>query len=351
MKLLERKESSAYRSNVIFIAYCCVLWASDPLQVITDALLDGYNAGMQSGDHLHSVFNQGLALVSNFLTGQSLSSVRQQFRDFFLSQVKKRSHMLRENALLYHLHIAMLQDGESRQYDECVDGLPGLGQILKAKQDTTLSLLIKSCRVQWAFLFRRFDDISFGENNLLDVLSEEKHQLRVSLVFAVFYEGLLSFQLARQTSNETQIKWIEKGVSVLANMQCWASHCAWNYENKMLLLKAENMYTVGQLDEAAELYTRSIRSAHDHKFIHEEAIASENAADFYFVRHIFPKSVALYKHSITCYKKWGALAVAKRVENMLQRKGLDIAQLDSIDDSLTFIFASEQGSVKKRHAI
>ena len=253
---------------------------------------------MQSGDHLHSVTNQGLALVNNFLSGQSLSSVRQQLRDFFLSQVKKQSEILRDYILLYHRHVAILQDGESHLYDECVDGVPGLGIIPEAKRDVNLSLLIKNYHIQRAFLFRRFDGISFSDSNLLDVLSEEKHQLRIPFLNAVFFEGLLSFQLARQTSNETQIKWIEKGVSVLANMQCWASHCAWNFQNKMLLLKAENMYTVGQHDKAAELYTKSIRSAHYHKFIHEAAIASENAADFYFARHIFPKSVALYQHSI-----------------------------------------------------
>merc|ERR1712216_16786 len=149
----------------------------------------------------------------------------------------------------------------------------------------------------------------------------------------------MGFQLARQTSNETKNKWISKGLSALTTMQCWANHCSWNFENKMLLLEAEKMHTLGQYDPAAELYYKSIISANDHKFIHEVAISSESAGDFFYERHDFPKSLALYKHSMKCYKEWGAFAVARRVENSVQSKtnDLDIAQLQSVDDSLAFV--------------
>ena len=361
LKLLERSASFAYRSNVISTAYFFSLWASDPFQVSAEAHLDGYHAGLQSGDHLYSVINKTLSSLNNLISGQSLTTVRQQLRDFCLKMQRKQIKFARDNCLMYHLQAVVLQDGESRLHDKCVDGLPGLGKILGGMeevvknggtQDNTVSLLIKSLGVQQVFLFRQFDGVCFGNNNLMDVISEERHQLRPILLIGVFFEGLLSFQLARQTSNETRTEWIKKGVSVLMNMQCWARHCAWNFENKMLLLKAEHMHTIGKIDQAAELYTRSIRSAHDHKFMHEVAIASENAGDFYYERHNFPKSVALYKHSIKCYKEWGALAVAKRVENLLQSKikGLGVTQLDSADDSLAFIFELQQSSSKKRPA-
>merc|ERR1712194_364374 len=250
--------------------------------------------------------------------------------------------------------------GESRLRDKFVDGLPGMREIMEGteevvekggKLDTTVSLLFKNFHVQRAFLFRQFGDISFGNNNLSNIISKEKHQLRPILLLGIFFEGLASFQLARRTSDETKTKWIGKGVSALVKMQCWTNHCQWNFENKMLLLEAEKMYTLGQFDQAEELYTRSIRSAHDHKFIHEVAIASEIAGDLFYERRVLSKSVALYKYSIKCYKEWGALAVARRVESDVQRKfGSGIAQFESIEDSPESILVpqQQQESSKKR---
>ena len=77
---------------------------------------------------------------------------------------------------------------------------------------------------------------------------------------------------------------MEKGETVLAKMKLLSQHSSWNWENKMLLLEAEKMHTLGDFDGAASFYERSIQSAREHKFIHEEAIASELAGLFYLER-------------------------------------------------------------------
>ena len=52
-------------------------------------------------------------------------------------------------------------------------------------------------------------------------------------------------------------------------------------EQNVMLLEAESMFTNGDFDRAGPLYDSAIRSAREHKFIHEEAIASELAGTFY----------------------------------------------------------------------
>lgn len=49
----------------------------------------------------------------------------------------------------------------------------------------------------------------------------------------------------------------------------------WNFQNQAELLQAEWYYTTGDLDAAESLYKSSIVTAHDRKFIHEEATALE----------------------------------------------------------------------------
>ena len=121
----------------------------------------------------------------------------------------------------------------------------------------------------------------------------------------------------------------------------------------MLLLEAEKMYALGDFDVAASFYERSIRSAREHKFIHEEAIASELIGIFYRERGLNEKSLHFYLHSIWSYKKWGALAVARRVETFIVSKyGSVVMQLVPSHDTFDCLFEStEDASNKKRQVI
>ena len=123
--------------------------------------------------------------------------------------------------------------------------------------------------------------------------------------------------------------------------------------NRMLLLDAERKSILGEDEEAESLYTRSIRSARDHKFVHEEGIASELGGAFLYSRGHTAKSYSFYMHSVKCFRKWGAEAVAKRVEATMQSKfGMDFAQFGSVNDSNGLVFtASDEVQSRKREAM
>jgi len=201
-----------------------------------------------------------------------------------------------------------------------------------------------------AFLFRKLDDASLNIN-ISGELDMYSIQLNPHFIFGYFFEGLTSFLLARHSNDNTEsAKLIERGQSVLAKMRYWSEHSQWNWENKMLLLKAESMYTKGEFESTGPLYDDAIRSAREHKFIHEEAIASELAGTFYYERGFRQKSYSYLAHSVKSYEEWGAHAVARRVEtDMRGYFGTDIDQLESIADaSLGHILAPSLGYEKKR---
>ena len=125
----------------------------------------------------------------------------------------------------------------------------------------------------------------------------------------------------------------------------------------MLLLDAERLFTIGEFNKAGSIYDNAIRSAREHKFVHEEAIASELAGVFYHERDLLKKSVSYLAHSVGCYEKWGAHAVARRVKAIMQ--GYVDTNVDEIvssagagdDKSLEYLFESNQVSQKKRPQI
>ena len=118
----------------------------------------------------------------------------------------------------------------------------------------------------------------------------------------------------------------------------------------MVLLEAEKMYTMGNIDQASLFYERAICLAHEHKFINDEAIASELAGVFFCERGLSVAAEALLLHSVQCYKTWGALAVARRVETYIANKyGTDsVQQKLNYDFVLASVLASHDDSSKKR---
>jgi len=114
------------------------------------------------------------------------------------------------------------------------------------------------------------------------------------------------------------------------------------------------MHVMGNSDEAEPLYTSSIRSAHAHKFIHEEGITSELTGDFLYEQGRQSEAYALYMHSIKCYIKWDALAVGMRVEADIERKfesGI-LSQLQKaanhVDETMKRILDDDSADTNKR---
>ena len=100
-------------------------------------------------------------------------------------------------------------------------------------------------------------------------------------------------------------------------MKKWLRYSDWNFENKLLLIEAECYNTRKEFDKAAKCYEASIKSAQEHKFNPEEAIANELAGIFFFERESYQKSRIFFLQSIQCYKKWGANVAATRVEQSM----------------------------------
>ena len=165
---------------------------------------------------------------------------------------------------------------------------------------------------------------------------------------------MIKATIARGEVSQTKTELIERGRSVLTRIRSLAEHSSWNWENKVLLLEAMEMHTMGNLDAAGPLYFSSIRSAREHKFIHEEAIASELAGEYLYERGNHSDAYALFMHSIKCFKEWGADAVAKRVERSVQTKfGANLSHLQAIDvnDTMKRILSLDQQQQKKRSSL
>ena len=299
-------------------------------------------------------------IVTSYCAGDSLDDIQKNAQDLIITNKDSQISLLLDvgtSLLLYH-QARVLKGGLLALDDKPPNNIPTEIETLQqfssnpdffSANNNSLPLFLSANKIHQlvrAYLFRQLHDIS------LDIADMNNHQLRPLFVFGLFFEGLASFLLARQTSDSERTRWIDKGDKVLTKMKYWSEHSSWNWESKVILLEAEKTYTVGNSEQAASLYERAIRLAHEHKFIHDEAIASELAGIFFSERGLRTKAEALLLHSIQCYKTWGALAVAKRVELFIANKyGSILSTLDERINMMRSVFSFNSDPSKKRQEV
>lgn len=342
MKLVDREDYSIYKSSVILYVYNSTLFALVPLQAVVDALHTGRIVGERSGDIMYSTFNHFSCLNISYLAGVNLLTMTEKFKDHRDRTINAWNNF----GVAFEVQCNALQHGGN---EDSLDSIVGLtlttDVMLQLRQ-----LNSKVCAIQRLFLFGRADIITLDVTSISDDIKNGNHNLRALLLVGIFFDGLIAFQCARRATYKDSQEWYKRGVVSFKTLLSFSEVSSWNWENKALLLAAENMYTKGDFISAASTYDKAISSANEHRFVHEEAIASELAGDFYYERNFQEKSIPFFKHSLKCYLKWGATAVAQRLQNDLEVKfGLNEVQ-NMPNNNLLEVISSfkEQALSRKR---
>ena len=360
VKLVEKNESSSkYKPMVILIAYQTILWRSEPLQSTAEAHHKGYIAGQQLGDFKSSWWNSTTSLIMNYLTGQNLCTSQANIKQDYTKMIQDEEQSFVFVYILLHSQVVALRQGLHTLNAGRVEKLiPSEAELLAQENiNKHIQMSSKINKLERSILFQQFSSNLLDDTNISGTIAEMKLQLRPVLCMGIFLEGLACYMLshmcpvikatvARGEESQTKTKsLIERGQSVLTRIRSLAEHSSWNWENKVLLLEAMEMHTLGNLDAAEPLYTSSIRSAQEHKFIHEEAIASELAGEYLYEQGKHSDAYALFMHSVKCFEEWGADAVAKRVETSVQSKfGANVSHLQAtnIVDTMKRILSLDQ---------
>ena len=140
-----------------------------------------------------------------------------------------------------------------------------------------------------------------------DQCSKTRNLVRVCDIKNAFFAGLASFIQSRKNKDESLIP---RGKKHLETMQLWEKGCTWNFENKVLLLQAEYYFAKGEYEEANTCYEKSIESAKEHKFIHEEALGNELFGIFYVETGDSAKATSFLDKACQLYDEWGAFKKA-----------------------------------------
>lgn len=133
-----------------------------------------------------------------------------------------------------------------------------------------------------------------------------------------FIIGLAAFRLYRKYSD---FIWAERGRECIKNVKIWTEQgCAWNFEQKLKLLEAEENYCLGNFEGANVSYQDAILAARLHKNLVDEALACELAGSFYFKTGNLSSSLKHYRMAHEIYIKYGAIGKADKLFTFIDGK-------------------------------
>jgi tetratricopeptide (TPR) repeat protein len=89
-------------------------------------------------------------------------------------------------------------------------------------------------------------------------------------------------------------------------MKLWSNGGSqWNFKHKLLLLQAEEYYSIGDYVSAQDFYNIAIQIAKSHKAISDEALSCELAAKFFLEINEQGKALRHLRLALEKYLKWG----------------------------------------------
>lgn len=180
-------------------------------------------------------------------------------------------------------------------------------EVATSREQQNLKDVICFYRLLTKFWFRQYDEAS---------CCPSRRVIRFLDVYHKFYEGLTALHLARRRSEDEQ-KWTAIGEKATSLFQTWEGYCAWNFENKSMLLQAELHFLKGEHDQAEEKYKASIVSAYKHHFLHEEGLAMELSGMFYRATGKKEEAKTSLLGARACYTRWGADAIVPSLDSYI----------------------------------
>jgi len=317
--ILERLKATTRVARVYFLVYGFLSLWKEPLQATIEGLQSAINTGLVEGDKTITLYNQSIMCRQMIIAGFNLSETRDKLLRLCWEMMYDKSEHIFSPAFhptLGDLYVVMYLTGESTDEVYSIFGISPeenekkLFERYSATNNASVIQLVYYHRMLKSFWFRDYETVIECCEKYVTFKTSMK-MLRITDIIHIVFWGLSSLILSRRR-NEKEL--ITEGEEAHRKMEFWAKNGSkWNAENKAFLLEAEINFAKGNTAKATTAYEKAIESAHDHKFINEEALACELFGIFCIEEGNLYKGNELLEKARELYEMWGAKKKARSI--------------------------------------
>jgi len=318
MKVQDRFKNIESQSKLTLFYYGCAWHWKNFLRDIDaqEQTIKGCQEGVDTGDNLYAGYCAITYCLIRFLGGYNLEEVEQDVAKYTkLIQRLQLEYSINYIRICRNIVLRLLEVDRKRDYLILADTQEEDNRFLKIwVQSNDVWLLFTGYLFQ-AIFFYLFKD--YGQSIIsgskaeayiatsATYLTGPQHNFYFSLAILANYDSYGAEQ------QDCFLKTVDENQT---NLKTWAKHCPANFNHKYNLVEAEKARVLRQNWQAEELYEQAIQGAKNYEFIHEEAIAYERAAEFYFSINRTEIGQLYLKNAHHCYSRWGANAKVKALE-------------------------------------
>ena len=313
VQVVEQSDTKRFKANTyLFCGF--VRHLKEPLATIISAYLEAYQSGEETGDFTAAANVAESTAIIKYYLGISLPEVEQEMSKYGQAIAQMKQEMTLQWLKIHWQAVLNLQGKSTIPY--LLSGEVYDEQVMEPlhieTNDNSSLMFLYTQKMMLYYQFYQF------KSALLTAIKLESCIVNAGTSFfappAYFYDSLTRLAVFGEASPEEQQQFSEKISANQANMQKWAEHAPMNYLHKFYLVKAEQARVLDQHREAREYYEQAIVTAHQHGYLHEEALAYELAGRFYLYRNQNQLARCCLQEAHYAYQRWGALAKVKDLE-------------------------------------
>ncbi|MEG5037583.1 MULTISPECIES: AAA family ATPase [unclassified Microcoleus] len=282
------------------------------LQETLPILLDGYQAGLETGNLEFMGYDAQLYCFNAYWYGQPLPELEPQIRAYY-QQLCDLHQVTAANCVLAYLQAAQILLGQSE------DEIP-LRQD-DYEEEVLAQAKVDFYRLSFFYLYRFtlnywLEDFAKAEHDA----AQTRHYLAGGMGSIVepifyFYDSLNVLATPGESMSQSEPRW-QRMEENQAKLKDWADYGPMNYLHKYHLVEAQKHQLLNCKTEAIEFYDLAIKGAKENGYIQEEGLANELAAKFYWEWGKEKVAASYMQEAYYCYARWGAKA---KIEDLEQR--------------------------------
>ncbi|MEG4169885.1 MULTISPECIES: AAA family ATPase [unclassified Microcoleus] len=306
--LMEMLKASSFKAKIINLVYPFVRIWQEPIHTVLMPLLEGYQAGLETGDLEFAAYCVHNRCELAYAAGNELLQLGQE-KEIYAEAIAQLKQTTALNFHQIHQQAVLNWIGETDEPQKLVGAAYDETTRLPQHQSAGDTYSIGSVYAHKLILAYHF-----GQPQEALEMAQIAETTIGAIIGTVFYGVFYFYHALTLLANTNTLPISEAVTKDLEQLTNWATHAPMNFAHKCDLIRAEQQRVLGHKAEAIDLYDRAISLAKENQFLNEEALANELAAKFYLKWGKEKVAAAYMQEAYYCYARWGAKAKTDDLE-------------------------------------
>ncbi|MGG6263691.1 trifunctional serine/threonine-protein kinase/ATP-binding protein/sensor histidine kinase [Leptolyngbya sp. AN03gr2] len=352
LKISERFNNQAEKCKGCLVVGGSVNHWIRPLKEDAEIFMEGYQAGLESGELQFAGYNIAHQVINLFYQGADLDSLQDKLLDYLEFTEQTQNQLAKDMLLACQLIFHSLQDCDVRQCKFETKNLSETEYLTACEKRSSFAAIgfFKIFKAQILYLYGCFEDAHQSIEEVRQLLNYLPGC--ISLAEFNFYDSLILASLYPTASESQKIEYWQQITTNQQQMKIWAETCPENFRHQYLLVEAEMARLQNDSMTAIDLYDEAIALAKTNGFVQDAALANELSAKFWIARGKEKLAQIYWSDAYHLYQSWAASTKLADLEQRyphLLRLGQPIVEPSQIADetlSITHISSTSTGSTQ-----